>query len=237
MGVSLMKMTGNKIDIIEVIRVYIIVNDIDDNECFFTPGAKQTINLPEDIEPHTHINIPLYQPLDLDAHPDHTINSDRIFLYTENITNGRQTEVIPNSQIVNLPFKLIILPTGSLIKPYSLSLYLATALDYEKVTRYNLIIEANSKYGSRNQSCFLQLIIMIRDRNDHKPFFVTNYSEINIFENFDISLPIYTFKATDLDSGDVYSKIIYELDSEAPEMIKSTFYVNPLNGSLYLKHN
>ncbi|CAH8847610.1 unnamed protein product [Trichobilharzia szidati] len=233
-SVSIIKTIGSTINIIEVIRVYITVNDIDDNKCVFTPDSKQTIYLPEDLKPDAHIGVELNQPTDLDAHPDHTISSGKILLYSRNSNNGEEN-LISQSQISNLPFKLIISPTDSLIKPYSLSLYLTEKLDYETITGYNLIVEANSKYGAANQSCFLQLNIIIQDKNDHKPFFSTNYSEINIAENFNISLPLYTFSATDSDSSIVYSKVIYELDKTAEDAIKTTFFINPNSGSVYLK--
>ncbi|CAH8525596.1 unnamed protein product [Schistosoma mattheei] len=222
-GVSLIKIINNIIDIIEVIRVHITVNDIDDNYCTFTPDSKQTIYLPEDIKPRSHINIPLHQPLDLDAHPDHTVSSDKIFLYTKNETTEINQSAVFQPRELDLPFNLIILPTGSLIKPYLLNLYITKALDYETLAEYHLIIEANSKYGKSSQRCYLELTIMVQDRNDYKPYFTTNYTEINIAENFNTALPIYTFSAIDLDLGDVYSKIIYELDSEAPDLIKQPF--------------
>ncbi|CAH8553377.1 unnamed protein product [Schistosoma haematobium] len=235
-GVSLIKIINNIIDIIEVIRVHITVNDIDDNYCTFTPDSKQTIYLPEDIKPHSHINIPLHQPLDLDAHPNHTVSSDKIFLYTKNETTEINQSAVFQPRELDLPFNLIILPTGSLIKPYLLNLYITKALDYETLAEYHLIIEANSKYGKSSQRCYLELTIMVQDRNDYKPYFTTNYTEINIAENFNTALPIYTFSAIDLDLGDVYSKIIYELDSKAPDLIKTTFFINPNNGSVYLKN-
>uniref|UniRef100_A0A3Q0KLT1 Putative cadherin n=1 Tax=Schistosoma mansoni TaxID=6183 RepID=A0A3Q0KLT1_SCHMA len=234
-GVSLIKIINNIIDIIEVIRVHITVNDIDDNYCTFTPDSKQTIYLPEDIKPHSHINIPLHQPLDLDAHPNHTVSSDKIFLYTKNKTTETYQSAAFQSRELDLPFNLIILPTGSLIKPYLLNLYITKALDYETLAEYHLIIEANSKYGKSSQRCYLELNIIVQDRNDYKPYFTTNYTEINIAENFNTALPIYTFSAIDLDMGDVYSKIIYELDSKASDLIKTTFFINPNNGSVYLK--
>lgn len=235
-GVSLIKIINNIIDIIEVIRVHITVNDIDDNYCTFTPDSKQTIYLPEDIKPHSHINIPLHQPLDLDAHPNHTVSSDKIFLYTKNETTEINQSAVFQPRELDLPFNLIILPTGSLIKPYLLNLYITKALDYETLAEYHLIIEANSKYGKSSQRCYLELTIKVQDRNDYKPYFTTNYTEINIAENFNTALPIYTFSAIDLDLGDVYSKIIYELDSKAPDLIKTTFFINPNNGSVYLKN-
>ncbi|TNN21243.1 Protocadherin-1 [Schistosoma japonicum] len=239
-SVSLIKLIQNRIDIIEVIKVYITINDIDDNYCSFTPNSKQIIYLPEDIKPLSHINIPLYQPYDLDAYPDHTINANKIFLYTQNTTTNTNQSVISqstnNNNNNNLPFNLIITPTGSLIKPYALSLYLTQSLDYEMITEYHLIIEANSKYGKFNHTCYLQLTILIQDRNDHKPYFTINNTEINITENFNTMLPIYTFSAIDLDLGDIYSKIIYEFDLNTPEHIKTTFFINRNNGSIYLRN-
>ncbi|CAH8501186.1 unnamed protein product [Schistosoma turkestanicum] len=234
-SVSLIKTMNEIIDIIEVIRIYIIVNDIDDNYCTFTPDSKQTIYLPEDIKPHSHINIQLHQPCDLDAHPDHTISSNKIFMYKQNKTSATNQSTALELREDDLPFNLIISSTGSLIKPYSLSLFVTKALDYEILPEYHLIVEANSKYGMLNQRCFLELNIKVQDRNDHKPYFTTNYTEINIAENFNTALPIYTFSAIDLDMGDVYSQIIYELDSKVSDSIKATFFINPKNGSVYLK--
>ncbi|KAK4471323.1 hypothetical protein MN116_004761 [Schistosoma mekongi] len=235
-SVSLIKLINNIIDIIEVIKVYITINDIDDNYCSFTPNSKQIIHLPEDIKPYTHINIPLHQPYDIDAHPDHTINSKKIFLYTQNTTTYINQSIVSITKNNNLPFNLIISPTNSLIKPYALNLYLTNSLDYEILTEYHLIIEANSKYGQVKHKCYLQLTILIEDRNDYQPYFTINYTEINITENFNIILPIYTFTAIDLDLGDVYSRIIYEFDMNTPDYIKRTFFINHNNGSVYLRN-
>ncbi|OON23599.1 cadherin domain protein, partial [Opisthorchis viverrini] len=63
------------------------------------------------------------------------------------------------------------------------------------------------------------------------------YTEVvvQISETSKPNVPIYSVSAVDSDLGPLYSKLIYEIDSYAPEIIKTTFRIDPETGSIFLQ--
>ncbi|KAF5404202.1 Protocadherin-8 [Paragonimus heterotremus] len=219
--VNLLRLTESAVDIVDILRIFILVNDIDDHSCVFVPSENQTIQLSEDVPLNTVISI--NQPQDVDVGEGNGIQRNKIKLVMKNRDK---------SQVDSFPFELRIRKTESLTTPYSLNLVVQHQLDYEFQTAYSFFVEAG---GSNNTFCRLELHIHITDVNDNPPRFTRNFSVIEILETTSPEVPIYTASATDADMGPVYSQLVYDFDPFASSVVRTTFRIDQKNGSIFLR--
>ncbi|TGZ67674.1 hypothetical protein CRM22_004663 [Opisthorchis felineus] len=220
-SVNLLRITNTTTEIVDVLQIFITVDDVDDHSCTFQPSEKQTIYLPEDTLLNT--SIPLHRPVDMDTGRGHGINSSSIRVISESVATDTHA---PRT------FVLRVSNTDSLVKPYALELVLQSSLDYESINLYNMEIIAT---GYDNFDCRLLISVHVTDCNDNPPRFASNFSVVHISETSKPNVPIYSVSAVDSDLGPLYSKLIYEIDSFAPEIIKRTFRIDPETGSIFLQ--
>ena len=92
------------------------------------------------------------------------------------------------------------------------ALLLTSSLDYEKETKYRLVIEARrvGENGVRYSS-FLEVDITVLDVNDNEPQF-SHISPQEISEDSNVGDTLFTVTATDADDGE-YGTIYYEIIS------------------------
>uniref|UniRef100_A0A5S6QN81 Cadherin domain-containing protein n=1 Tax=Trichuris muris TaxID=70415 RepID=A0A5S6QN81_TRIMR len=103
----------------------------------------------------------------------------------------------------------------------------AKYLDHESQPTVLLNIQASLGHpASYNHS---QVQLVVEDINDNPPVFAQHLVEINVMEDHDPAVPIYTVKATDRDSGS-NGEIHYKLLTN-PEHV---FMIHPLTGELRL---
>ncbi|KAF7259851.1 hypothetical protein EG68_03073 [Paragonimus skrjabini miyazakii] len=219
--VNLLRLTESAMDIVDILRIFILVNDIDDHSCVFIPSENQTIQLSEDVPLNTIVSI--NQPQDLDVGEGNGVQKNMIKLIMKEHYK---------SQVDSFPFALRIRKTESLTTPYSLNLVVEHQLDYESQTSYIFFIEAG---GSNNTFCRLELHIHITDVNDNTPKFTKNFSIIEVLETTSPEVPIYTASATDADMGPVYSQLVYNFDPFASSVVRTTFRIDHKNGSIFLR--
>ncbi|KAG5444967.1 Protocadherin-1, partial [Clonorchis sinensis] len=220
-SVNLLRITNTTTEIVDVLQIFITVDDVDDHSCTFQPSERQTIYLPEDTPLNT--SIPLHRPVDMDTGRGHGINRSSIRVISESVSTDMYA---PRT------FVLRVSDTDSLVKPYALELVLQSSLDYESVNLYNMEIVAT---GYDNSDCRLFISVHVTDCNDNPPRFASNFSVVHISETSKPNVPIYSVSAVDSDLGPLYSKLIYEIDYFAPETIKTTFRIDPETGSIFLK--
>ncbi|KAA3681633.1 protocadherin delta 1 [Paragonimus westermani] len=219
--VNLLRLKESATDIADILRIFILVNDIDDHPCVFVPSENQTIQLSEDAPLNRIISI--NQPQDLDVGERNGIQKDTIKLILKDHDRG---------QVDPFPFALRIRKTESPTTPYSLDLVVQHQLDYEFQTSYIFFIEAG---GFNDKICRLELHIHISDVNDNPPIFTKNFSIIEILETTSPEVPIYTTSATDADMGPVYSQLVYNFDPFASSVVRTTFRIDHKNGSIFLR--
>ncbi|CAH8497224.1 unnamed protein product [Schistosoma turkestanicum] len=246
MNINVLRVMNSGVDIVEVIHLIIIIQDIDDNVCKFLPTNKQEIFVMENLLNQTNmIKVPLYQLVDLDVGPDNGINRSSIKLQLDPKSNVSSNEI----------FDLILTNTSSKVAPYALFLLIKQSLDYESVQEFKMTIVASSSttkpksailtsdFSSyvedlnteKPNKCFLDIIVHVIDMNDHPPTFLHKNAHLSILESTETNKPIYTAKASDLDAGPIHSQLIFELSFRNSPYIVSHFYINPKNGSLFLK--
>ncbi|CAH8627805.1 unnamed protein product [Dicrocoelium dendriticum] len=219
--VNLLRLVNSTTDLLDVLRIFILVNDINDHPCHFVPSDEQILYLPEDAQIFSSMS--LYQPSDLDTGPGNGIARSSIMMTLLNPTTPAKGSSW---------FDLKITEQESLTKPFSLSLVLITPLDYEMYTRYVLRIEAQ---GGMNMTCSLMVTVLVTDANDNSPKFSRKNYTVHISENTDITFPIFTVSATDNDAGPYFSQMQYDFDTATPTMVRSNFRINKKNGSIFLK--
>uniref|UniRef100_A0A8C5M2M9 Cadherin domain-containing protein n=1 Tax=Leptobrachium leishanense TaxID=445787 RepID=A0A8C5M2M9_9ANUR len=85
-------------------------------------------------------------------------------------------------------------PNLSLIK-------VASALDRERISSYNLTISVSDQGHPRPRSSVASLVIYVNDINDHPPVFQDPYSKVEISEDLPPGSYIFGISATDGDTG------------------------------------
>ncbi|GAB1597288.1 protocadherin Fat 4-like, partial [Argonauta hians] len=121
-------------------------------------------------------------------------------------------------------------------------IYLASPLDREKISAYNLTVEAMDN-GTPSKSGSAEINIQIKDINDEKPELIIKNNDIKIKENITIGSIIATLNATD---EDLDAKLVFrivqqknELDGkgrEVNEISKSdNFEINSTTGDITVK--
>ncbi|KFD72321.1 hypothetical protein M514_11490 [Trichuris suis] len=103
----------------------------------------------------------------------------------------------------------------------------AKYLDHESQPTVLLNIQASLGYPPSYNHSQAQLII--EDINDNPPVFAQDVAEINVMEDHEPAVPIYTVKATDRDSGS-NGEVHYKLLTNPENM----FMIHPLTGELRL---
>ncbi|THD29103.1 hypothetical protein D915_000050 [Fasciola hepatica] len=245
-SVNLLRLNNFGTDIVDILRIIILLNDIDDNVCFFTPSQNQIVKFPENV-PYTQLPaIPLHSPCDLDTGPGNGIEQSSIRLKFSLSSNTSMTSPIsgtfsPSSTVLtkystqNSLFSLRINRTGQISVPFALYLVPQQMFDYESVSQYELLVEASGMNRSKEHICQLRVTVQIVDQNDFAPKFIQNHSVIKIPETASLNLPIYTLSAIDSDLGPLYSQLIYDFDEHATAVVKSRFRVDHQNGSIFLR--
>ncbi|CAH8628513.1 unnamed protein product [Dicrocoelium dendriticum] len=219
--VNLLRVTNSSVRIVNMLRIYVEVEDIDDQACTFTPSNLQHIQIKENLD---KVKMPLHRPVDLDAKAENSILKSTINILSINMpTNIIQREGL---------FELIIGETFAVNSPYSIELLINEPLDYEVSHEVGLVVTAGD--AAKNRSCTLYVVIHIEDENDNPPRFMEKSVHITIPENASRSVPIYTPKASDRDAGPVYGLLSFRLSPFNAAAILSTFYVNPKNGSVFI---
>ncbi|CAL8098461.1 unnamed protein product [Calicophoron daubneyi] len=218
--VNILRLTKSGVDIANLIRVYIDLQDIDDHSCAFRPSDRQSVNFTENAN---NTKVMLNTPVDLDTNPLHNILISSISLRAE-FHRNRSIEKI---------FKLVIKKTASKTSPFLLSLELQRPLDYEKETEYDLLVNAGGR--DRNRNCTLKVHVNVLDQNDNVPTVDKRSVHLHVLENASTFEPIYTIKAQDRDAGPVFGKLFFEFDPYTSQVVKSTFTIVRSNGSLFLR--
>ncbi|VDP69737.1 unnamed protein product [Echinostoma caproni] len=244
-SVNLLRLNTVGTDIVDILRIIILLHDIDDNVCFFTPSHQQLIKIPENMPPNMLSNIPLHAPCDLDTGPGNGIEQSFIrLIFPTTFTSTTSAFSSPNSfaSMSSLsgalsekpPFVLNMNRTGLITKPFALFLVPQQMFDYEQTSHYELLVEASGANRSEQRSCRLKITVQIVDQNDFAPRFIQNHSVIKIPETASLNVPIYTLSAVDSDLGPLYSQLIYEFDVHATPAVKARFRIDHRNGSIFL---
>ncbi|EDV25061.1 uncharacterized protein TRIADDRAFT_25152, partial [Trichoplax adhaerens] len=101
---------------------------------------------------------------------------------------------------------------------------LARRLDYERITSYELIVQATDQI----QKAQTILIVNVLDYNDNAPVFDKPTYEATLQEFSPPHQPVVTVHATDQDSGD-NSRIVYSIEITSTNQ----FYINSTTGTIY----
>ncbi|VDP91918.1 unnamed protein product [Echinostoma caproni] len=216
--VNILRVTQSGVEIKNLIRVVITLDDVDDNRCQFIPSNNQELYIPENVNGTTY---DLHLPVDLDTEPRNNINKTSISLHTH--SNGT----------IKHPFGLSIDKTESVIAPYQIKLVVLEPMDYEQVRQYKMIVYVSG--STVNSECRLDLIVHVLDTNDHAPVFVRKTDRLSLSENTTIGQPFYTVKAIDDDVGPVYGALRFLLSPSNSPQLHLTFAIHERNGSVYLK--
>ncbi|XP_063304090.1 protocadherin gamma-B5-like isoform X34 [Pelobates fuscus] len=112
-----------------------------------------------------------------------------------------------------------------------------TAMDREKVSRYNITITASDR-GSTPLSTKKTIRLDISDVNDNPPLFTQSTYLAYVPENNLPGVSIYSIHASDLDSGD-NAKVIYSMSSSNRDdfPVSSYFSINIETGVLYAQRS
>ncbi|TPP60477.1 Protocadherin-11 Y-linked [Fasciola gigantica] len=216
--VNILRLTGSGVEIENLIRVFVLLDDADDNRCQFFPSDSQELYIPENTNGTTWA---LYSPIDLDTEPKNNLNGTTISLQCS------------SAAIKMHPFGLKSTKTESSIAPYQLQLVVLQPLDYEQVPSYKMYVAASG--FAQNSGCRLDLTIHVIDRNDHAPVFIQHMDRLSLAENTTVGQTFYTATATDADVGPVFGALRFSLSPSNPPQLHSLFAVHEMNGSVYLK--
>uniref|UniRef100_A0A8C1MAR4 Protocadherin-16 n=1 Tax=Cyprinus carpio TaxID=7962 RepID=A0A8C1MAR4_CYPCA len=113
------------------------------------------------------------------------------------------------------------------IHRYGGGVSLTAPLDFEDRTWYTLTISSSD---SKQQS-YANLTVLVEDVNDNAPVFSQDLYEVTLAEHLPAGSSVITVTATDKDSGE-NGRITYRVVST-----KDMFYIDPSNGTLFIKQN
>lgn len=115
------------------------------------------------------------------------------------------------------------------------SLYLATELDHENVSRYCLIVSVRDKgVPSRRAEVSATVIIVIDDENDNMPRFNSEVYTAAVFENITSGTYVCSVHADDKDSH-LNQEITYLMASYSDTKAQEKFNVNSATGAIFTK--
>nr|XP_006001093.1 PREDICTED: protocadherin Fat 1 isoform X1 [Latimeria chalumnae]XP_014346958.1 PREDICTED: protocadherin Fat 1 isoform X1 [Latimeria chalumnae] len=106
------------------------------------------------------------------------------------------------------------------------TIIVATPLDAEQKSNYNLTVEATD--GTKSIS--IQVFIRVIDTNNHRPEFSKSKYEVSIPEDTEIETEILHIHATDKDEK---NKLIYTIQGSTDPVSLKKFRLDPGTGSLY----
>ncbi|XP_062598426.1 protein dachsous-like [Saccostrea cucullata] len=108
-------------------------------------------------------------------------------------------------------------------------IYCIRNVDYEEASSHSLAVKAvdNSPYIPKSSTISVE--IEVEDTNDNPPVFDKDPVLLHRKENLPIGYTVYTFTATDKDSG-LNGTIRYSIQSQTPD--KSLFTIDPQTGDL-----
>lgn len=191
----------------EIIKVKVIVLDINDNTPYFVK-SKTNLEISESSIPNSSLSVE--GAVDLDSG-----------------NNTIQTYLLKPA---GSPFLLSY--DNSLIGSSALKLILNRTLDREKVGFYDLAIEAVDG-GIPQKTGSLSVHIDVTDVNDNKPTFSQLTYNITIEENVEANSVILNMSATDKDLGK-NGQVMYRLSPYQSDDIKQMFSINETHGNLSL---
>ena len=113
-----------------------------------------------------------------------------------------------------------------------LLLVIAGELDREKEDSYSLSIVARDG-GNPPLNGSLKINVTILDANDNKPDFEKTLYNVTVQENMPVNTTILTVTATDKDINE-NAVVMYSLDSQQPQNIKDSFFINASTGEVKL---
>ncbi|GAB1604149.1 protocadherin beta-15-like [Argonauta hians] len=147
------------------------------------------------------------------------------------IQNSKLTYTINKSRAEPFSISVTKRHDGILIP----TLTLENKLDREDRDSYMLTLEAKDE-GHPPRSGTLKVHISVTDVNDNTPVFSQKHYNISISNSHQRHLPIFTLKATDLDSGQ-NSKISYYFNHKTSRNIQKYFILDKKTGALFLHDN
>ncbi|KAF5404005.1 Protocadherin-11 Y-linked [Paragonimus heterotremus] len=233
--VNILRLNNISVDIVNMIRVYVEVEDIDDNKCTFLPKERQDIYIKENVN---FTKVTLNKPVDLDTNRSNNLIRTKFRLVPMETTTDAPLPTMPVRkkylETWNNTFQLNITETPSQVAPFNLELWINRPLDYEIRQEYAMRLFAGGR--KPNRTCALFIMVHVEDENDHKPMFEKKSVHLKLMENASTLHPIYVPKAHDGDAGPVHKTMLFELSSLSANSIRATFYVVSTNGSIYLRH-
>ncbi|XP_061164088.1 putative protocadherin beta-18 [Saccostrea echinata] len=191
----------------KIIKVKVVVLDINDNKPFFVKN-KTNLEISESSIPNSSLSVE--GAVDLDS--------------------GVNTIQTYKLKPTDSPFVLSY--DTSLVGSSSLKLLLNRTLDREKVSSYNLVIEAIDG-GNPAKTGSLLAFISVTDVNDNRPTFSQPIYNITIDENVRVNSVILNMSATDKDLGK-NGEVVYRLSPYQSDHIKQMFSINETHGNLSL---
>lgn len=115
------------------------------------------------------------------------------------------------------------------------SLYLATDLDHEKVSRYLLTVSVTDKgFPSRSAEVSATVIIAIDDENDNVPRFDSEVYTAAVYENITSGTYVCSVHADDEDSH-LNREITYLMATYSDTKAQEKFRVNGATGAIFTK--
>ena len=197
----------------QVIRVKVIITDINDNTPSFDP-AKFTIRVPEDRAPGATFRLPT--AVDLDGGPGHSVAG-----YNQAASTPR-----------NAPFSLIV-SGGSSPEQFGAVLRLDSALDREITPTYEIVVLAVDGGSPQRKTGTLTVIIDVEDINDYSPAFEQPRYTVNISEIAPVGSVLVTVVAIDPDFAE-NGAVTYTapLASQEDDVVFSIFSVNASTGQI-----
>ncbi|XP_053703389.1 protocadherin-16-like isoform X2 [Synchiropus splendidus] len=111
--------------------------------------------------------------------------------------------------------------------------YLVGHLDYEKGSRYTLLIQVSDVSQAFPSSHLVQLDINVQDRNDHPPQFPEDPVTIVVPENLKAGAWLHTFQAADQDGSGPNSAVRYTIHHYWPD-VPDLLSLDPVTGVLAL---
>ncbi|KAK6172427.1 hypothetical protein SNE40_016078 [Patella caerulea] len=200
-------LTRNKdIDLKRILRVLIILEDINDNNPVFHE-ADVTLYVAESIAPQQEILTSGAKDADVGL-------------------NGIKTyEIVPAEGMFSL--NVMNNPDGTA----DLGLVVKYALDRETQTIFNILLIAKDG-GTPQKSGNVTVHIHITDVNDNKPQFISNSFEETVLESAPLNIPVIQVLATDPDAGS-NSKLTYSFSARTSDRIRSFVAINESSGAIY----
>ncbi|KAK6172428.1 hypothetical protein SNE40_016079 [Patella caerulea] len=205
-----MKLDSGIDDLRKIVRVTIVLQDINDHVPTFTKDTI-TLEVPESVLKN-HV---LY----ISGANDPDISPNSIKEYS----------LIPPTGMFSLQV------TTNLDGSSNLGLIVNHKLDRETVDLFNLKIVAKDG-GNPPKTGSVNIQIKVQDDNDNKPVFSNEPYQISIREDFPVGSTIIKLNAVDPDFG-VNSNLTYSLSARTSDKVKKFIEINEVTGEIYAKRS